>query len=114
MSAANRSSFVYVTYIRTTPEKLWEALTDPQVIRQQRGKSPSRTPSTTSFASAMPSARGNEREQLASWLVTPPSAIPGLAPGVSRAYLAPLCTSMLLAPPPETVSCPSNTDWRWL
>jgi len=36
MSAANRSSFVYVTYIRTTPEKLWEALTDPQVIRQYR------------------------------------------------------------------------------
>ena len=24
-----RSSFVYVTYIRTTPEKLWSALTDP-------------------------------------------------------------------------------------
>jgi uncharacterized protein YndB with AHSA1/START domain len=25
-----KSTFVYVTYIRTTPEKLWEALTDPQ------------------------------------------------------------------------------------
>src|SRR5881397_1525888 len=36
MSAANRSSFVYVTYIRTTPEKLWEALTDPKFIRQYR------------------------------------------------------------------------------
>ena len=34
MSAANRSSFVYVIFIRTTPEKLWEALTDPQFIRQ--------------------------------------------------------------------------------
>lgn len=34
MSAASRSSFVYVTFIRTTPEKLWEALTDPQFIRQ--------------------------------------------------------------------------------
>ena len=34
MSAANRSSFVYVTFIRTTPDKLWEALTDPQFIRQ--------------------------------------------------------------------------------
>jgi len=34
MTTANRSSFVYVTYIRTTPEKLWEALTDPQFIRQ--------------------------------------------------------------------------------
>jgi uncharacterized protein YndB with AHSA1/START domain len=34
MSAANRSSFVYVTFIRTTPAKLWEALTDPQFIRQ--------------------------------------------------------------------------------
>src|SRR4030095_11933076 len=30
MSAANRSSFVYVIFIRTTPEKLWKALTDPQ------------------------------------------------------------------------------------
>jgi len=26
--AAKNSSFVYVTYIRTTPEKLWSALTD--------------------------------------------------------------------------------------
>ena len=34
MSAANRSSFVYVTIIRTSPEKLWEALTDPGFIRQ--------------------------------------------------------------------------------
>jgi uncharacterized protein YndB with AHSA1/START domain len=34
MSAANRSSFVYVTFIRTTPGKLWEALTDPQLIRK--------------------------------------------------------------------------------
>lgn len=29
-----RPTFVYVTYIRTTPEKLWEALTDPQFIRE--------------------------------------------------------------------------------
>ena len=36
MNAAKRSSFVYVTYIRTTPEKLWEALTDPQVIPRYR------------------------------------------------------------------------------
>ena len=34
MSAVNRSSFVYVTYIRTTPEKLWKALTDPQFVRE--------------------------------------------------------------------------------
>jgi uncharacterized protein YndB with AHSA1/START domain len=34
MSAANRTSFVYVTFIRTTPEKLWEALTDPQFTRK--------------------------------------------------------------------------------
>lgn len=26
--------FIYVTYIRTTPEKLWQALTDPAFIRQ--------------------------------------------------------------------------------
>ncbi len=30
----NRSSFVYVTFIRTTPEKLWEALTDSKFTRQ--------------------------------------------------------------------------------
>lgn len=34
MSTAKRSSFVYVTVIRTTPEKLWEALTDPPFIRE--------------------------------------------------------------------------------
>jgi uncharacterized protein YndB with AHSA1/START domain len=34
MNAANRSQFVYVTFIRTTPSKLWEALTDPQFTRQ--------------------------------------------------------------------------------
>lgn len=30
----NRSTFVYVTYIRTTPEKLWSALTDPKTMDQ--------------------------------------------------------------------------------
>lgn len=34
MSTENRSHFVYVTFIRTTPEKLWQALTDPDFIRQ--------------------------------------------------------------------------------
>ena len=28
--------FVYVTYIRTTAEKLWHALTTPEVIMQYR------------------------------------------------------------------------------
>ena len=28
------SKFVYVTYIRTTPEKLWSALTEPEFTRQ--------------------------------------------------------------------------------
>ena len=31
---ANKTAFVYVTYIRTTPEKLWEALTTPEFIRE--------------------------------------------------------------------------------
>ncbi len=30
----NRSSYVYVSYIRTTPEKLWAALTDAEFIKQ--------------------------------------------------------------------------------
>ena len=30
----SRSTFVYVTYIRTTPERLWSALTDPAEMRR--------------------------------------------------------------------------------
>ncbi len=30
----DKAQFVYVTYISTTPEKLWVALTDPQLTRQ--------------------------------------------------------------------------------
>jgi uncharacterized protein YndB with AHSA1/START domain len=30
----NKSSFVYVIWIRTTPEKLWQALTDPEFTRR--------------------------------------------------------------------------------
>jgi uncharacterized protein YndB with AHSA1/START domain len=30
----NRSTYMYVTYIRTTPEKLWSALTDPATMKQ--------------------------------------------------------------------------------
>jgi uncharacterized protein YndB with AHSA1/START domain len=29
-----KSRFIYVTYIRTTPEKLWQALTDPKFTRR--------------------------------------------------------------------------------
>jgi uncharacterized protein YndB with AHSA1/START domain len=29
-----RSTFVYVTYIRTTPEKLWSALTEPDFMKK--------------------------------------------------------------------------------
>ncbi len=34
MNATDRSTFVYVIFIRTTPERLWAALTDPQFVRQ--------------------------------------------------------------------------------
>ncbi|MEP6754931.1 MAG: SRPBCC family protein [Chthonomonadales bacterium] len=30
----SKSSFVYVTYIRTTPAKLWQALTDPEMNKK--------------------------------------------------------------------------------
>jgi uncharacterized protein YndB with AHSA1/START domain len=33
MSQSAESSFVYVTYIRTTPERLWSALTDPNQMK---------------------------------------------------------------------------------
>jgi uncharacterized protein YndB with AHSA1/START domain len=29
-----RTEFIYVTYIRTTPEKLWEALTSSEFTKQ--------------------------------------------------------------------------------
>jgi uncharacterized protein YndB with AHSA1/START domain len=34
MISEAESSFVYVTYIRTTPERLWSALTTPEFTRQ--------------------------------------------------------------------------------
>jgi len=34
MTDAARSTFVYVTFIRTTPEKLWSALTEPAFTKQ--------------------------------------------------------------------------------
>jgi uncharacterized protein YndB with AHSA1/START domain len=34
MSNPDRNTYLYVTYIRTTPEKLWAALTTPEFIRQ--------------------------------------------------------------------------------
>ena len=34
MTSAPRSSFVYVTYIRTTPERLWSALTNAEFAQQ--------------------------------------------------------------------------------
>ena len=33
-NAEGKSSFVYVTYIRSTPEKVWQALTEPEFTRQ--------------------------------------------------------------------------------
>ena len=34
MSKVGESNFVYVTFIRTTPEKLWSALTDPNQMKE--------------------------------------------------------------------------------
>lgn len=34
MTATDRPSFVYVTYIRSTPEAVWNALTEPAFTRQ--------------------------------------------------------------------------------
>ena len=33
-SSSHASSYVYVTFIRTTPQKLWTALTDPEFTKQ--------------------------------------------------------------------------------
>jgi uncharacterized protein YndB with AHSA1/START domain len=41
MTDTGRSQFVYVTYIRTTPERLWSALTSPEFAQQYwRGARP--------------------------------------------------------------------------
>ena len=37
MSQENRTSFVYVTYIRSTPEKVFEAITTPEIARRYWG-----------------------------------------------------------------------------
>jgi uncharacterized protein YndB with AHSA1/START domain len=37
MTTVNQTEFVYVTYIDTTPEKLWQALTDPAFTRRYWG-----------------------------------------------------------------------------
>jgi uncharacterized protein YndB with AHSA1/START domain len=34
MTDAGKSEFVYVTFIRTTPQRLWAALTDPEQMKQ--------------------------------------------------------------------------------
>src|SRR5450756_2184140 len=34
MTSPAASTFVYVTFIRTTPERLWSALTTPEFMRQ--------------------------------------------------------------------------------
>ena len=34
MSKTAQSSFVYVTFIRTTPERLWSALTGPDFMKE--------------------------------------------------------------------------------
>jgi uncharacterized protein YndB with AHSA1/START domain/DNA-binding transcriptional ArsR family regulator len=34
MTSTSRTEFVYTTYIRTTPERLWQALTDPAFTRR--------------------------------------------------------------------------------
>jgi uncharacterized protein YndB with AHSA1/START domain len=34
MTSDTNTSFVYVTFIRTTPERLWSALTDPELTKQ--------------------------------------------------------------------------------
>ncbi|HYZ98135.1 MAG TPA: metalloregulator ArsR/SmtB family transcription factor [Acidimicrobiales bacterium] len=36
-NAVSETEFVYVTYIKTTPEKLWQALTDPAFTRRYWG-----------------------------------------------------------------------------
>lgn len=43
MSTMSKPEFVYTTYIRTTPERLWQALTDPAFTRRYWGPSWSRT-----------------------------------------------------------------------
>ena len=43
MSSAPKSSFVYVTYIKTTPERLWSALTSSDFAQQYWLGAPARS-----------------------------------------------------------------------
>jgi uncharacterized protein YndB with AHSA1/START domain len=38
MPGASKASFVYVTYIQTTPEKVWNALQDPEMTKDYWGR----------------------------------------------------------------------------
>ena len=38
MSNASKASFVYVTYIQATPEKVWNALQDPEMTKDYWGR----------------------------------------------------------------------------
>jgi uncharacterized protein YndB with AHSA1/START domain len=38
-----KPEFVYVTYIETTPEKLWTALTDPEITKEYWGRRSNRS-----------------------------------------------------------------------
>jgi uncharacterized protein YndB with AHSA1/START domain len=46
----SKPSFVYVTYIRSTPEQVWQALTDPNVTERYGtaiGSQPTARPAST-------------------------------------------------------------------
>jgi uncharacterized protein YndB with AHSA1/START domain len=48
MKATAENRFVYVTYIRTTPERLWSALTSDEFARQYwLGIRPEKAPSSS-------------------------------------------------------------------
>lgn len=38
MLDVNKASYVYVTYIQTTPEKVWNALQDPEMTKEYWGR----------------------------------------------------------------------------
>ena len=46
-----KDQFVYVTYIRTTPEKLWKALIEPEFTRESSGATRRRNPNGNPGAS---------------------------------------------------------------
>lgn len=57
MTTTTKPSFVYVTYIATTPEKAWRAVVDPDIARQYWADPTSSSPAHVNVSDWKPGSR---------------------------------------------------------